>query len=414
MDLIESTDLSKGIKLVNSKIPNALSFTIGFTFAIGTKDEANFPIGISHFLEHAIFRGSENYNAKEISFAFESKGAYINAYTSKDSICFYVKALNHHFDDVLGLMAEIIYKPTFDKDELAKEKAVIIEEIKATQDDYEDQIFDRIDEIIFKESMFAEQIAGNVKSVKAISDADIRAFHSQMINEAELCISVVGSFEMAKLKEKISKVVPNLSQNRTIHSDVAIEKQSFDFPERLQKKAIPSFQSHLLIAAPVYSYTFEQRNLLLLVNTILGEGMSSILYQNLREKLGLTYNVYSSLTLYKNFGAFYIYCGLDKSNIEDASQEVLKQLALLIKSGVPEELIVVGKEQLKSSLIFETENQSFVMQHNAKNLLYYSRVIKFEETLKDIDNITKQDVDEAVRSYFGMENLFRLDYLQKK
>ncbi|GEM_PF-2415614 len=414
MDLIESIDLNERIKLVNSKIPNALSFTIGFTFAIGTKDETNYPIGISHFLEHAIFRGSENYDAKEVSFAFESKGAYINAYTSKDSICFYVKALNHHFDDVLNLMTEIIYKPRFDKDELAKEKAVIIEEIKATQDDYEDQIFDRIDEIVFKESMFAEQIAGNVKSVKAITDAHIRDFHTQMLNETDLCISIVGSFEMSSVKEKISKVIPISNSKKVIHSDVKIEKREFDFTEKLQKKAIPAFQSHLLIAAPVYSYSFEERNLLLLVNTILGEGMSSILYQNLRERLGLTYNVYSSLTLYKNFGSFYIYCGLDKRNIEDASQEVLKQLNQLMKSGVPSELIKVGKEQLKSSLIFETENQSFVMQHNAKNLLYYSRVIKFEETLRDIDSITQEQVDKAVKSYLSVDNLFRLDYLQKK
>jgi predicted Zn-dependent peptidase len=410
VDLLE---IKKNFKLLNVKDKNALSFTIGFTFGIGSRNEQGFPVGISHFLEHAIFRGSETMNAREISLAFESKGAYVNAYTTKDSICFYAKALNNHFEDILDLLIEIIYKPNFNKDELEKEKKVIIEEINATKDDYEDSIFDEADELVFAGSSLQEPITGRANSVRKVTIAQLKQYHFKMLNDSNVVISLVSNFKTNDLLKKINEKLSSYLTDRKSNNDL-FRKKELSILEKFKKKKIDSYQSHLMIAMLTFGFNDKRYYPLLLLNNILGEGMSSYMYQSLRENLGLTYNVYSMNTSYTDTGALYIYTGLDKVAIEDAWAEISKILKSLANKGVTESELQSSKEQIKSSLIFEAESQSFLMQYYSKQILFNKEIESLQDVLNKIDTIKLKEVNQVAKAIFNEENFIRLDYLQKK
>ncbi len=375
----------KDFTLINESTKGSLSFALGVFFNIGTRDENDFPNGIAHFFEHCIFKGSKRKSAKEIVIEFERIGAYINAFTTKEGICFYVRALNLHFERCSELLMELVFEPIFPENEIKKEKSIILDEISLYEDDYEELIFDYADEILFETNTLSNPILGTNKSVKKINRETLSNFSNFTLNQKDIIISYVGIEKSEYIEKIISKNLPqklNLINNRN---------NEYKFASKNKTYKEDSHQSHLLLCRTIPKPNFQERIRLTLINSLLGEGMSSILYQTLREKNGIAYSVYSTQNFYSDVAGFYIYVGTDLKKIEKSQNLINKSFNELSLGKLSDLEFEIAKEQLKTNLILEAESLTFRMQFNAK----FNNDSDYKKTIKDvIDEIDKSQISQ--------------------
>lgn len=387
MSNLQITTLPNGIRIVSEKIPYLQSFSLGFWFNVGARDENSHNNGISHFIEHMLFKGTKKRSAKLISDSIEAYGGYLNAFTSKEHTCFYGRGLAKNIDRTFDVIADMVQNPLFKESHIKKEAGVVVDELQDINDNPEELIFDKFEEYIFKGTSLSLPIIGKEENINKYSAEDLINFHSKHYSTNNLLISCSGAVEHQKLIDLANKfIVPREEVDTKRNYKKVINKPLIkEIDKEIQ-------QVHCLLGRTSYGYRDEKRVQLNMLSNIIGDGSSSRLFQAIREKLGITYQINSFVNSYYDVSAFGVYFSTNEKYVEKVLSIISKEFKKLTDSKVNDKELKRVKEYLKGSMLLSLENTSNRMIRIANSILYFNRVISIEEMVTKIDSITKEDI----------------------
>lgn len=388
--------LKNGLRIVTEYIEHVNSISVGVMVQNGSRNENLEVNGISHFIEHMFFKGTDKRTAKQIVGDIENVGGQINAYTSKEATCYYVKALNTHLDLSLDVISDMLLHSKFDSEEIEKEKGVVIEEINMSEDTPEDVLDDIHSKAIFGENSLSRPILGTIDSVKSFNREKILDFIHNHYTPHNSVLSICGKFDEKELNYLIDKYFGEWKSNKIyipkyetpilLNSSKHVEKQIEQLHIDLALKGLP--------------YAHDKGYALVLLNNIFGGGASSILFQKVREELGLCYTIYSYPQPYQETGVFNIYTGLSKQYANKALSVINRELELFANGKISKELLDINKEKIKASYILGLESTSSRMFANAKCVLLQNRIKTQEDVINKINNINNDDIDYVLNECF--------------
>ncbi|MCX6154158.1 MAG: pitrilysin family protein [Candidatus Kapabacteria bacterium] len=392
--------LENGLTVINEEVKSVQSFAIGIAIFTGSVNDLNTKEGSAHFLEHAIFKRTKGMNSKQIASAFESLGGYTNAYTTKDLTCFYARALSSQFKEITSLLTKIVFQPAFNSSDLDKERLVIAEEIKSYLDDPEELIFDYGDRMLFGKHPLGNPIVGTQKSLNNITLDDLYEMQRREYLSNKTVISIAGNVPSNIAADLLNQCCGNIQFPDINTTNIPI-KQTIMQDQRKKK---PFQQSHILMGRKIKGMDSGERYLWSMLNVIFGDGMSCRLNQNIREKFGYAYSIYSTIQLYKDIGAFYIYAGVDSSKLDETEKLIKQEIAKLLDKGITDTELSRAKVQLKSSIIMSLESLSARMQTLAKNELYLGIREEASATIAKVDSINKKNIYDMIQENFTEDN----------
>lgn len=388
-----------GLKFVAVEMKGILSVSCGVYVKTGSANESEEENGISHFIEHTTFKGTKKRTAFEISDYIDSIGAQINAYTSKQITCYYTRSTKEHAEDCLEVLSDIFFDSVYDKQEINKEKDVVIEEINMSEDSPEDICMDLLSESYYGKNSLGRTILGSAKNIRSFNGDTIREYLDKYYTADNVVVVVAGNIDV----KKAEKAVEELFANRFTRIKSQPQKDINPSVPANLKRVKKIEQSHIGICMPAVDNFDDRRDAFSIANEVLGGGMSSRLFQRIREELGLCYNIYSYLSCYRKTGIEEIYAGVNTENRDLAVKTVVEEIKRFRDGGITEKEFARGKEQLKSSLILGQESVVGQLQLYGRYALFHSALFDFEKRLEFINNITFEDVNNVIKDFFDIE-----------
>ncbi len=388
--------LKNGLRVITEKIDYLNSISVGVMVQNGSRNESEEVNGISHFIEHMFFKGTSKRNAKEIVSDIENVGGQINAFTSKEGTCYYIKALSTHLDTAVDVLSDMILHSKFDNEEIEREKGVVIEEINMSTDSPEDVLDDAHSAACFGNTSLGRPILGPADNIKSFNHDKIVEFISDKYTPYNSVVSVCGNFDEKYLEDLLEKHFSNWKCSKEYvpqYENINIKSGS-----KYVNKDIE--QLHISLALRGLPYGDENNYSLVLLNNILGNGASSILFQKVREQLGLCYSIGSYLQQFQKVGTFNIYAGLNKDYGEKAICAIDEELKQFANISISREQIAINKEKIKATYILGLESTSSRMFANAKSYLFKNKVKTQEEVIKKIDNINEESIKYVLDTCF--------------
>ena len=385
-----------GLRVVVEKVPYMRSVSVGIWVKAGSIYENAENNGISHFTEHMLFKGTDKLSAFEIAKKFEDKGASVNAFTGRESTCYFFKSVDTQIEDCFSVLSEIFFDSTFDKVELDRERKVIVEEINMVEDTPEDICYDLSAEALFGGHSLAQTILGTKDNVLRFGKDDIQRYMSERYLPQNIVVTFAGNVDENLADTLVKKYFYNklLPQKPTLEPTNA--EYRFD-----QKIRIDDFeQSNMIISYPSVCSSDEGTVIQNYANIILGASMSSRLFQEVREKQGLAYSVYTSPSTYIKNGSFNICLNTNPENMSRAVDATFKVINEVKNNGVLPSEFERAREQLKSSLVFAQENVQSIMLAMGKSLITTDKCFDIEEKLQKIDSITQEEVEKFINQLF--------------
>ena len=394
--LYGKTTLANGARVITEAIPSVRSIAVGVWIHTGSRDEGPASAGISHFIEHMVFKGTARRRMYQIARRLESVGGFLNAFTSKEYTCFYARALDAHLERAIDTVCDLVLQPRFPEKELAKEKEVVLEEMKMYEDSPEEVIFDRFEGIIYKNHALGRPILGYPATVRSFSREHLLDYMDAHYTPDRMVLSVAGNIvhdEVVAFAEKAFEA----SGRQPVAWD-RLPAGGYD-PEEIVE-ARPIQQAHLVLGTRGVDVNHPMRSTSTVLNTILGGGMSSRLNQNIREKYGYCYNIYSFLNMHSDTGDIGVYMGTDASRIVRAKKLIFRELEKLADKPVSARALNQAKNQVKGYIMLGLESMSNRMMRVARQELLFGRYITLDEVLDELDHVNVDDVQEAARVLF--------------
>ncbi|RJX40749.1 insulinase family protein [Paenibacillus pinisoli] len=389
--------LSNGLRVVVEYIPTVRSVSFGIWVKTGSRNETKDNNGISHFIEHMLFKGTEKRTAKDIADLFDGIGGNVNAFTAKEYTCYFAKVLDEHLPLAVDALSDMFFNSQFDEGELAKEKNVILEEIAMYEDTPDDKVHDEASRASYGDHPLAYSILGIKDRLEAMGSDTLKNYMKERYTIENTVVSVAGNVEEAGLLELLELHFGGFSN----HAEApAPEAATFQGEYIFYKKKTE--QNHICMTFPGLSNKDKQLYAMILLNNALGGGMSSRLFQEIREKRGLAYSVYSYHMGYADSGLFTVYAGTAPKQTKDVLDLTLEQIHELSVKGLAEDELHRGKEQLKGSLILSLESTSSRMNRIGKNELMLGQHYTLDELLKRIDNVTMEDIQDVTRKMLAV------------
>ncbi len=399
--LINLYKLDNNLRLVYEKVDTVKTVSVGAWILAGSRYETKSENGISHFIEHILFKGTKNRSSKEIVYEIESIGGQINAFTAKEYTCFYVRVLDEFLEKAFEILSDLLLNPLINPEDIEKEKTVIIEEINMSKDDPEEILYQALNDLIWKGETLSYPIIGKESTVKRIDRNKILNFMRKRYKPENVVISVAGNFDEAHLIDLCERYFG--SWERYLKSKDTNNSSEPIFKRGAVIKSKKSDQAQIAIAFEGFGQEDENVYKLLVVSNILGGGMSSRLFQKIREELGLVYSINSFVSTYKDVGMLIVYAGTNPKNIGVVYKEILNQIKLLIRGNLTPDEVEVAKQQIKGSIIFGLENTSSRMSNLGKNMLLLNRIIEMQEIINMINSIKFDQVMDIVREVLTKE-----------
>lgn len=388
--MVKIEKLNCGTTLIMEKTDYVQSAALGIWVKSGACDETDDVSGVSHYIEHMMFKGTEKRTAKDIASDVDKIGGMFNAFTGKEATCYYIKTLSSNIYQGAEILLDMITGSKFDPQEMDKERQVIYEEIKMVKDSPDDDVYDTISELVSSGNPLGRSILGTPESLAGIDRDKMFKYFREKYARDSIVIAVAGNFEEDKIKEMFENKLGTLNEKKVVKPVQLLPyKQSFDVKVRDIE------QTHICLATPGISLEDERYYSFVLMNSIFGGSMSSRLFQNIREEKGLAYSVCSMNAFSSYWGFFSIYAGVAHDKVEDTLEAIKYELDVMCKSGVTDEELAMAKEQVKSSYIFGLENINSRMFSIGKNQLLVGKVYKPEEVLAGFDRVTKEDIMKA-------------------
>lgn len=394
--------LDNGLRVITSAMPHTRSISICIYLGVGSRYESDIQAGVSHFLEHLCFRGTQKrHSAKDISVAIEGIGGILNGGTDKELTVYWCKVASPHFDIALDVLTDMILNSRFELNDIERERRVIVEEISMSRDAPHQLVGMLIDELLWPNHPLGRDVAGTRESVNAMSREQMMDFIAREYSPQNTVVSIAGNIQHEQIVEDIRKHVGDwTNKKKTLTYPVYIEKEN----PRLKVERRETEQTHLCLALPGVSLNHPKRYTLDLLNVILGEGMSSRLFLEVRDKLGLAYNVHSYLDHFHDSGALTIYAGVEPKNLTVSIEAILRQLTNL-KELVPAEELTKAKELSKGRLMLRMEDSRSVAGWTGGQETLNGYIQTVEEVIEKIDAVTAEDMAELARELFREDKL---------
>lgn len=391
-----------GLTLAVSPMRNTRSLSVGIFVEAGSMNETKDNNGISHLIEHMVFKGTNGRSAYDIADEMESIGANINAFTSKNMTAYYTVSTDEYAKECIDILSDIYLNATFTEENLKREKGVIIEEINMTQDSGEDLCFELLAQAHFKDNPLAQPILGSADTVNAIDYSMIKDYMAKYYTADNTYVVLTGNISTTLACELVEE-----------HFEEKIKKTGdkpiWLPPAKLVSECIckdkPIEQANIAFSFPCISVKDPKRKALMLLNNIIGGGMSSRLFQEVREKLGLVYSVYTQPIHYKNDGYFVLYLGTSPDYVEMALGAIKKVISELKKDGITEKEFAKGKAQFKSKTVLGAESSAAIMRSNGRNLIMKEKLFDLERELLEIEQVTLQDTKELIDIIFDLDKV---------
>ncbi len=402
--------LSNGIRVVHKEITSTKIVHCGFILNIGSRDEKENEQGLAHFWEHMAFKGTKKRKAFHIINRLESVGGELNAYTTKEKICFYASVLDQYFENALELLKDITFDSVFPEKQIEKERGVILEEMAMYHDAPEDAIQDEFDNLVFKDHPLGKNILGTAESVRSFQKSDFQKFIANNINTQQLIVSIVGNISLRKVKrlcEKHLDGIPSFSaQLNRIPATKLIPRKLVNRRELLQ--------SQCAIGSPAYGLNDPKRQTFFMLTNILGgPGLNSRLNMALREKHGFVYAIEANYQAYSDIGLFSIFFGTDPQQLERSIKIVLKELQKLRDNRLGTLQLHRAKEQLIGQLAMSEENNVSLMLMMGKSLLDLNKIPSLEEVFEKIQNTTASELQTIAQEMYDIDQLSQLTFIPK-
>ncbi len=396
IDSVHRTTLPNGLQVVTEHIDSVKSVTVGIWVKTGSRNETEEQAGITHFLEHMLFKGTENRSSYDIALSMEAVGGYLNAFTSTEYTCYYARCLDTKLPVALDVLSDMVRNSTFPEEEMEKEKKVVIEEMKMYRDSPEDTLFEEFSKQTFDQHPIGRPVIGFEKTVSSFSRQDLFDYISDRYKPSNLIVAVAGNADHKEVVELVSKALDMESRGDVEPMDQPLTDYS-PFKKELSK-AIE--QTHMISGRRGLYYDHSDKYLLLLANTVLGGGMSSRLHQNIREKYGYCYSIGTFNQSYTDSGLFGVYIGTDKEYVDHVRELITREFEQIREQPVPDQELSEAKAQLKGKLMLSQESTSNRMTRLAKSQIYFDRFVTLDELVENINSVTKDDLLQFSESFF--------------
>jgi predicted Zn-dependent peptidase len=399
-------ELENGIRIIHKPVKNEVAHC-GFIIETGSRDETKNESGITHFIEHAVFKGTEKRKSHHILNRLDNVGGEINAFTTKEQTSIYASFTKVHLERAIELLTDILFHSTYPEKELVKEKDVIIDEINSYLDNPYEQIYDDFEDLIFEGHSLGMNILGTVDSVKKIDRAKMLKFIKENYKTDQIVFSIVGDFPFAKL-EKLCRKYLNEIPKKTNEKERFLFKNYTPITKEVSKDI---YQTHCVLGNISYGAHDKDKNGFILLNNILGgPAMNSRLNMGIREKYGYAYNIESSYTVFSDVGLFYIYLGTDQKYIEKSIKLVYKELKTLRDKKLSSSQLKKAQQQIIGQITLSEENNCNVMLGMGKSMLIYNKVEGLKETFETIEKLTSENLLEIANTVFDENQLSRLTF----
>lgn len=395
--MVQTKTYENGLRIVVENIDYLRSVSMGILVGVGSCFETSQENGISHFIEHVNFKGTKKRSAFEISDEIDRIGAQINAFTSKDITCYYVKCIDEHIDQSFEILSDLFNNSIYPEEELDKERGVVIEEINMADDTPDDLCLDLLAESYFGKSGYGATILGPRENISNFKRDDLLAYKKKYYLPSNTVISFAGKISFERACEIVERNFNVKGQSESIifpkyNTQCLCQNLSTD-------KAIE--QNHIALGIPGVCITSPDRAALICINSILGGGMSSRLFQSVREKHGLAYSVYSYLSTYKETGVFYIYAGVNPTKLGKAFDCIISEIKKVGVNGITNDELIRAKEQIKGSTVLSSESTSSLMLSQGKRVLLTNEVFDIDKELKNLSSLTLDYVNDRACYYLN-------------
>ena len=393
--------LENGLTIIGEEIPYVKSISLGVWINAGSRIEDEEISGVSHFIEHMLFKGTRNRTSKQIASEIDNLGGQINAFTSKECTCYYVKLLDSHIDIGIDVLSDMILNSKFNEDDLDKERSVIIEELKMYEDSPEDLAYDLLTENIYKHDPLGMNIIGTEESLKRLNREKLLDYFNKYYVPNNSVIAISGNFNFDEIINKIEEKF-KVWKKRDVNVD--IKKAEFKSCFLTKNKDIEQVNLAMsLEAVPIESD--KEVYALAVINTVFGGSISSRLFQKIREEKGLVYSIYSSQSLYRKCGELGIFASMSNEHLKEVYESIIEEIKIMKKYYLTDHEIKESKEQLKGSYILGLESTSSRMMSIGRALLLNNKVESTDDILKSIDNVDRETVKIVIDKIFNLDKL---------
>lgn len=393
--MIVKHTLSNGLRVVAEMIPHVRSVSMGIWVHAGSKNEDKQSNGISHFLEHMLFKGTKKRTARQLAEAFDEIGGQVNAFTSKEITCYYAKVLDDHFAASLEILADMFLESVFNETEIEKEKKVIVEEIRMVEDTPDDLVHDCLAEVSFKKSALGFPVIGTAENVQLFSREDLIKYRNHHYHPKNVVIALAGN-----LPDDFLQLIESFFQDYgSAQEEVTDPKPVFTPNIKLKRK--PTEQTHICMGLPGLPIDDPRIYQVILLNTILGGNMSSRLFQKIREEKSLAYSVFSYHSSYQKAGLFAVYAGTahgQENELISSIQEILQHVQ---KDGLTKKELNKAKEQLKANLMLGLESTNNRMSRLGRNEILLEKHLSLDELVNEVNQISLEQINDLARELFA-------------
>jgi predicted Zn-dependent peptidase len=398
---IERAVLPNGIRIVTEAMPYVRSVSLGIWIGAGSRVEQGPENGLSHFIEHMVFKGTKHWSAEDIARSVDSVGGGLDAFTSKELVSFNTKVLDEHLPITFDVLADLVLNPLFRAEDIEKEKSVILEEIKMEADQPEFVLHEAFIGNFWKGHGLGKPILGTKETVKKFGREMLLDFYDRVYSPKNILITAAGNLDHDEIVKLVREKFSDLRERGSLGAD----KPPKTYAPLILKKKESLEQVHIAVGVPAYPLAHELRFPLYILNTVLGGGMSSRLFQNIREKQGLAYAVYSELNLFSDTGCFTVYAGTAVETAEQVVSSVMGEFRQLKNELIGEDELRRAKDHLKGSLMLSLESTSSRMSNLARQELYFDRFMSLDEMLDSIESVTRDEVQMIAQEFFRTESV---------
>ena len=396
---VETTDLTNGVRIVSERMPHVRSVAVGIWVATGSRRETTAQNGISHFIEHMLFKGTGSRSAEDIAKAVDSIGGNLDAFTSRELVSFNTKVLDEHLPRAFDVISDLVLNPLFRAEDIEKEKGVILEEIKMDADNPEYLVHESFCKNFWKDHALGRPILGTPETVASFDQAAVRDYYQNAYTPGSIVITGAGNLRHEELVALAEKSFAGIARPGGVppsptpgtHAQITLKK----------KRSLE--QVHVCMGVPSHSMSHEARFTCYVLNALLGGGMSSRLFQNIREKQALAYSVFSELNMYSDTGCLAIYAGCSKDNTGKVVDSILAEFRQLKDEAIGAEELRRAKDHLKGSLMLSLESTSSRMSNLARQAIFFGRYFTLDELIDAIEAVTVESIQALARRFFQQE-----------
>ena len=407
----KKTRLPNGIRIVTESLPHVRSISVGAWIDVGSRDENESNNGISHFIEHMVFKGTEKFSSQQIARSIESVGGYLNAFTTKEHTCYYARILDDHIEKALEVLSELVQHPEFDPKEIEKERGVILEELKNIEDDPDDLIHDYLDANVYYKHPLGFPIIGKEKNIRSFKRNQLQSYIERHYIPQHIVVAAAGNVNHDAFVELVQKYFSLRDRKKTAGKRSLVSNRVNAKKFTYEK---PITQAHICLGTIGYSVQSNHRYPLLVLNSLLGEGMSSRLFQNIRERYGFAYSVFSFANLLSDTGSFGMYIGTDNKHIDKSLSLMYRELEKLREKPIGAAELKRTKAQLKGTTMLSLESMSNRMMRLGSGELYFGQYLSLDEILRSIDEVQIDDVSNVAHKLLNPEKFSTVIFTAQK